>query len=457
MLNRYDIAYGIGVGLAAPFWLLKPSARRKVLRAFSQRMGRQLPARDVARPAVMIHAVSLGEMNATRGLVRRLAELRADLDFIVTTTTDTGYARGQDLYGGDPRVTLVRYPLDFTGGVTRLLDALRPELVVLLELEVWPNFLRQCEERRIPVVLVNGRMTPSSFRTYRLVRPVVRPMFRRLAAVCAQEDVYARRFVELGVPPARVTVTGTMKFDTATLAAGVEGDAELAAAVGLRPGPGAVWVCGSTGPGEEEIVLRCYRRLLSRHANLRLVIVPRKPERFDEVADLIRTAGFDLVRRSQPRTLTGQLSRLHGKSILPPVVLGDTMGELRKFYALASVVFVGRTLVDLGHRQHGSDMIEPAALGRAVIFGPWTDNFAEVVNRFREADAIFEVHDEEQLEQAVSVLLSTPAQAAAMGVAAQQVVKANQGATERHVGVILDHFRQHTAAAWPAVLTAEHA
>jgi 3-deoxy-D-manno-octulosonic-acid transferase len=431
MVNGYDIAWGALLSVGAPFWLLHPRARRKVLRALRERMARRLPEGGT-RPAVMIHAVSLGEMNATRALVRTLAEERPDLRFVVTTTTDVGWEAAGKLYGSDPNVRIVRFPLDFTGAVSRLLDTLRPTVVALMELEVWPNFMLQCERRGIPVVLINGRLTESSFRNYRLGGPLVRRMFRRLAEVCAQDPTYAKRFVELGAPADRVRVTGTMKFDTAQVADRIDGDRDLAAAVGLRPGDEPIWVCGSTGPGEEEVVLDVFKQLDPR---LRLVLVPRKPERFDEVAETIRHEGFGLVRRSTGQTSAGRLDR-------PPVVLGDTMGELRKFYSVADVVFVGRTLVDLGQRQRGSDMIEPAALARPVIVGPYTHNFADAMARLRQADAVKVVHDAAELQRAVEDVLASPEQAAAMGRRAQDVVRREQGATARNAEVILAHLRK---------------
>jgi 3-deoxy-D-manno-octulosonic-acid transferase len=430
MINHYDIAYGIGVGLASPFWLAHPAARRKVLRAFSQRMG-QVPGRDLSKPGIMVHAVSLGEINATRSLIDLLRSRRPGVNFIVSVTTETGFARGQELYGSAADVTLVRYPLDFTSAVDRLLITLRPSVVALLELEVWPNFIRRCAQRNVPVILINGRITPGSFRRYRLVRRLVGSMFARLHHVAAQDPIYAQRFAELGVPQNRISVTGTMKFDNAPIADRLPSQEELAAAVGLSPGKHPIWVCGSTGPGEEELILPIYRGLLSRFADLRLVIVPRKPERFDEVAQLISSSGFSVVRRSRP-------GEIPTASDLPPVILGDTIGELRKFYALAGVVFVGRTLVDLGYRQHGSDMIEPAALAKPVVVGPFTANFAEAMNCFRQADAMMVVQTHRELVQAVENLLSDPARAAAMGRRARDVVKAQQGATQRHADLILD-------------------
>jgi 3-deoxy-D-manno-octulosonic-acid transferase len=429
MLNAYDIAYGVGVGLASPYWLAKPSARRKVLGAFRQRMGHVAP-RDSTHPAVLLHAVSLGEVNATTALVRMLRERRPGLQFIVSTTTQTGWDRARQLYGDQADVTLIRYPLDFSHAVERVLDALRPSLVVLMELEVWPNFLSKCRQRGIPVILANGRLTPRSFSRYKLIKPVAANMFRRLDALCVQDDAYAQRFIELGALPERVHITGTMKFDSALVADRVAGDADLAQAIGLRPTADPVWVCGSTGPGEEEIALRQYRELLPRFSRLRLVIVPRKPERFEEVAQLIESFRFRVVRRSRRETMPVDPP-------IPPVILGDTMGELRTFYSLATVVFVGRSLVDLGSRQHGSDMIEPAALAKPIIVGPFTGNFAGPVRKLRQAEAILEADDGPSLGESVRVLLHTPAEAIAMGKRAQEVVRREQGATARHVEAIL--------------------
>ncbi len=429
MINRYDIAYGIGVGLASPFWLVKPSARKKVLRAFSQRMGK-VAGRDLSKPAIMIHAVSLGEINAARALVDLLREKRKGLHFVVSVTTETGFARAMELYGSAEDVTLARYPLDFSPAVDRLLGALKPKVVVLLELEVWPNFIRRCADRGIAVILINGRITAASYRKYRMARVLIGAMFRRLHRVCAQDETYAKRFVELGVAQSRVSLTGTMKFDTAHVADRMEGQEELAAAVGLRPGERPIWVCGSSGPGEEEMILGVYRRLVGKFANLQLVIVPRKPERFNEVAEMIKARGLELVRRSETtKNLATTPSR---------VVLGDTMGELRKFYALADVVFCGRSLVDLGDKQHGSDMIEPAALGKPVIVGPYTTNFADAMERFVEGKAMDVVKDAGELEKSVERYLSDKAAAKEMGSRAREVVVRQRGATERHAEVILE-------------------
>ena len=433
MINGYDIAYGLGLAVSAPLWLIKPSWRRKVLGALSGRMG-QVPRRDAATPAIMIHAVSVGELNATPGLAQRLRELVPGLHLIISTTSNTGFARANELYGRDAGATVIRYPLDFTSAVTRVLDQLRPDLVVLMELELWPNFLKQCARRRIPVVLANGRITPSSYRHYKLVRPVIATMLRRLSAVCAQDQTFAGRFRDLGAPPDAVHVTGTMKFDTAALGDSVEGAQALRGEIGLKPDE-KLWVCGSTGPGEEETVLHHSKLLLTAHPNLRLAIIPRHPERFERVAELIREAGFEALR------LTRLRSGERAKGALP-VILGDTMGELRKFYALADVVFVGRTLVDLGPRQHGSDMIEPAGLGKPVVVGPYTANFAAAMSYFREAKALVEINSGKEMGEAIGRLLSNPDDAKVMGQRAREVVVRGRGATERHVELILRHLHR---------------
>jgi 3-deoxy-D-manno-octulosonic-acid transferase len=428
MFNLYDIAYATGIAIASPIWAPWHKSRHKVLSALGQRMGYISP-RNGNNPAVLIHAVSLGEMNATRELVKQLQSQRPDLHVVITTTTVTGYDRGHKLYGGKSNVTLTRYPLDFSTAINRLLNAMKPSLIVLMEGEIWPNFLRQCDRRKIPVVLVNGRISESALARYRKIKFITAGMLRRLKATCAQDQVYADRFKALGAPPDRLQVTGTMKFDTAQITDKVAGLDQLAAELGLMPSNGPIWVCGSTGPGEDVLLLDAYRTLLNEFPNLRLVIVPRKPERFDEVATLITTAGFELIRRSSPITTNGQA-----------VILGDTMGELRKFYGLANVVFVGRTLVNLGSRQWGSDMIEPAALAKPVAVGPWTHNFAEAVRGFKAENAIVEVVTTMALINTISDWLRNPSAAEEFGKRAQDVVRKNQGATARHVDVIIKHL-----------------
>ena len=423
LANGVYVVVGI---LYLPILLYEMVVLGKNRRGWGQRFGRIGPM-DPARRRIWVHAVSLGEMNATPRLVEMLQQREKDVDIVFSTTTDTGFARGVELYGAD---RVFRFPLDLSFIVERAMRAIAPSMIVLVELEVWYNLVRSAERRDVPVVVINGRFTSRSARRLSYLGPIARSMFRKLAWVGVQDETIADRFKAMGVPPNRVDVTSSLKWDTAQIHDSVEGAEELAEALGIEASR-ALWVCGSTGPGEETIILDAYRMLLntSKSRPPRLAIVPRKPERFDEVARLIRAAGFECVRRSE-RAGEAAASSVSSST----VILGDTMGELRKFYSLASVVFVGRSLVAMG----GSDPIEAAALGRPILSGPHMENFALPIESFREADAIREVHSDRTLALAVDALVAQPAEATAMGQRAQQVVRDHQGATQRTADHIVE-------------------
>ncbi|MBI4717621.1 MAG: 3-deoxy-D-manno-octulosonic acid transferase [Planctomycetes bacterium] len=405
-------------------------------RGWGERFG-AVPRFSGNRPRVWIHAVSLGEINCTPQLVAELRARLPDWEIVFSTTTDTGFARGVALFG---REHVFRFPLDFSVVVARVLDRVRPTLIVLVELEVWYNLVRQAARRGIPIAVVNGRLTERSRRRLARLGGLTRQMFARLTWVGAQDETIAARFRACGADEGSVEVTGSLKWDTATVMDGVPGDRELARAMGAD-GTRPLWVCGSTGPGEEGLILAAFRRLLQPApaaasitkpagrptdpacvAQPLLAIVPRKPERFEEVARLIGQAGFRCVRRS---------ARPDGTPGAPvdtaAVLLGDTMGELRKFYALARVVFVGRSLVPMG----GSDPMEVAALGRPILIGPYVDNFRSPVDLLYSAGAVRIVSDAESLAESVAALLGDPALAASMGARARGVVLEHQGATRR--------------------------
>ncbi len=380
---------------------------------------------------IWIHAVSLGEINATPRLVDGLHEALPDCDVVFSTTTDTGYARAVQLYGAD---RVFRFPLDFSWVVNRTLRRINPSLIVLVELAVWYNLVRLARRRGIPVAVVNGRLTAHSAKRLSMFGALLRPMFADLAWVAAQDWDIAERFRALGVPDDRIQITSSMKWDTAQITEAIDGADELREALSIdasRP----LWVCGSTGPGEEPIILQAYRRLCDDGRRLRLAIVPRKPERFDEVFGLIRSAGFQCLRRSDAEPQASACAdaprglKPRGSSEVGPhpeaVILGDTMGELRKFYSLADVVFVGRSLTPMG----GSDPIEVAALGKAIVVGPCMDNFQTPVDALRNADAVRIVHDAVALADAVAGILSDPEQAALMGLRAREVVIRHKGTT----------------------------
>jgi len=398
---------------------------------WSQRFGR-VPRYDPTRRRIWIHAVSLGEVNCTPRLVEALRERLPDVHVVFSSTTDTGYARAVQLYG---RENVFRFPLDFSLVVSRVLRRVHPTVVLLVELEVWYNLIRIATARGVPVAVVNGRLSGNSARRFRRLGIVADSMFRRLAWVGAQDQEIAARFEALGVPKSRIQVTSSLKWDTAEVTDHVDGSGCLARAMCLHHGR-PIWVCGSTGPGEEAMLLNAYRQLCAGWPDLAqsvqgdkrkstaaeppiLVLVPRKPERFDEVARTIADAGFTCVRRSEH--LDG--TQLNGWPE-SGVALGDTMGELRKFYSLASVVFVGRTLVPMG----GSDPMEAAALGKPLVIGPYTHNFQVPVAALLRNNALRIVEDPRALSDTVRSLLIDSAHAEAMGARAREVVKCNQGA-----------------------------
>lgn len=426
-----NLVYLVAALVYAPVIFYQAVRRKKNRHGWRQRFG-GVPRFD-SRRRVWIHAVSLGEVNATPRLAEQLRERLPEFDVVVSTTTDTGFARAVQLYGAEK---VFRYPLDFSWVVNRVLDRVRPTVIVLVELEVWFNLVAMAASRSIPVAVVNGRMTERSLNRFRKLGRPVRTMFQRLTWVGAQDEAIAGRFRLAGVPADRVIVTSSMKWDTAQVADEVPGDRALARAMGID-GSRRLWVCGSTGDGEERILLEAYRQLLEKCGRQHggcgavsvgfdrpplLCLVPRKPERFDEVAGEILRAGFACRRRSTCPDSTESVPCDDAT-----VLLGDTTGELRKFYALADVVFVGRSLVPLG----GSDPIEAAALAKLVVVGPHMDNFAEPVRALSAAGAIRTVSSPGDLVHCILEWLLHPDLSRKLGERGRQTVLEQQGATRK--------------------------
>ena len=371
----------------------------------------------------------MGEINAIGTLVASLEKTLPQFEIIVSTTTDTGITQATKLFGGSHRVFF--FPWDYSWAVGRAIDRLHPQLCIMMEGEVWPNFTAIAKRRGIPVVIANGRVGGmKGWPRYRLIAPLVRPMFGRVALALVQDETHADRFGFLGVPEDRVKVVGTLKYDTAEVTDRVEGADELAEQLRLCDDT-VLWVAGQSGPGEEEIILDSFAQLRQEPqlGNLRLVIVPRKPERFDEVARLIESRGHRVLRYSEIKQGRQAVTADDGCA----VILGDTMGDLRRFYSLANAVFVGRSLVPMG----GSDMMEVAALGLAVVTGPYTDNFTETVNALKAAGGLEMVTNHSELTGATRRLLVEPEDAARMGRAARQVIIDNKGATQQSLEEIV--------------------
>lgn len=415
-----NLAYFAALALYSPVVVYRMIRHRRYRDGWPQRRG-YIDRPNPQKPCLWIHAVSVGEVNATRTIIPALRQQFPDYEILLTATTDTGLARARALY--ERIITVSYFPFDVSWIMERAFDRIRPAAVLLLELEVWPNLARIAAERNIPVIVVNGRISDRSFPKYLKIKGLIASTFRRVTLVLAQTQEYADRFIALGCPPDCVRVTGSLKYDTAQTDGPVEGADRLREQIRREDEP--LWVAGGTGPGEEQILLDIYGRLRKEFGlqNLRLALIPRKPERFDETAQLIEKAGFAYVRYSR---LKGEDRPCQTK---PPVILGDTMGDLRKFYALADIVFVGRTLTPMG----GSDMMEPAGLGKCTLFGPHTFNFRQTVEVLLGGRGAIEVQDEHDLETHVRQLLLNKELADQTAQNGRRIILDNKGTTGKMV------------------------
>jgi len=407
-----DIAYALALPAFLPALLRK---RRSGVRARFGHVQEPLPSSD--RPRLLVHAVSVGEVNLVAPLVRTLTREHG-VEVIVSTTTDTGFDRARALYADSTRV--VRYPVDFTRCVRRFLDAVRPDAVALVELELWPNFAAECVDRGVPLAVVNGRLSARSFRGYRRVRPLLRRSFASLSLCAVQDEEYAARFVAMGAPRERVIVAGSMKWDSAPVGESVEGADALAARLGIDASRPLV-VAGSTAP-EEHALLRD-----ALPPGAQLLCAPRRPEWFDGAAsDLPGCVRYSANTPGRGATY----------------FLLDTIGELRRAYALADVVVIGRSFGAL----HGSDPMEPAALRKPLVIGPRFGDFARSVRALERAGAL-RVVDRETLAHALRELLERPDLRESMGGAAEACVREHRGSVTRHAELLLALLPSAAAAA----------
>jgi 3-deoxy-D-manno-octulosonic-acid transferase len=409
-----DVIYAVAAIVLLPIWLPRMAATGKIRTDWAGRFGRvYLSHGGPDRPTILIHAVSVGEVNATQTLVELLERDARRPRLVISTTTDTGFARARALFAEKHEV--VRYPLDLSVAVGRFLRAVRPDVVALMELEVWPNFTAACARRGIAVCVINGRLSERSARRYRKVRWFMRPPFRRLSFAAAQTADYAARFLAMGTPREHIHVTDTMKWDTARIEDEVAGADALAAEMGINRTKPLI-VAGSTAKGEHEILLQAVPQ------GAQLLCAPRKPEWFDDAAAVLEGC----ARRS-----TGQRGSERGLFLL------DTIGELRKAYALADLAVVGRTLLDFG----GSDMMEPIGLGRATIIGPHVGNFQDTAQLLRDGGGLVQC-DVADLPATIRSLLDDPDRRRELAERGREIIRSHQGASARHAKMILELLDQ---------------
>jgi 3-deoxy-D-manno-octulosonic-acid transferase len=424
-----DFAYLFAAAVISPMILYRMVRQRRYRIGWGNRLGR-IRRKNPDKKCIWIHAVSVGEVNATRTIIDELRNKFPEFEIVVSTTTDTGYARAKAIFGDN--MTVIFFPLDFSWIMRQAFERIHPAVCLLMELEVWPNFIHIAKELNIPVVVVNGRISDRSFSRYKLIRPIAKKIFRQISLILAQTDEYAGRFREISSLDSEVIVTGSLKYDTAVTAEKIEGADAVKAQLGI--GDEKLWVAGGTGIDEEKILLDVYRSLKQndKFGDLRLVIVPRKPERFDEVGQLIEQSGMSLIRYS--RVKTGASLSTDNKQA---VILGDTMGDLRKFYSLATIIFVGRSLVPMG----GSDMMEAAALGKCTMFGPYAFNFKQAVDALLAGGGAIMVKDGDELQGAMERCLLEPGFAQTIANNGRSVIRKNQGATKKTIEQISKFLR----------------
>jgi 3-deoxy-D-manno-octulosonic-acid transferase len=461
MAPLLDLVY-LALAVAALPWLVYQRLRYgKYRQGWSAKLWGAVPLRASPRPCLWLHAVSVGEVNLLAPLIQRWEARHPQWDVVVSTTTQAGYELACRKYA--PRMVFYA-PLDFSWAVRRAVRRIRPTLLVLAELELWPNLIAAAHRQGVGVAVVNGRLSPRSFRGYRRVRWLTRRMLRQLDLVAVQNREYADRFSALGADPQRLKITGSVKFDGARTDRTAPQVLRLAQLAGLRPDD-IVWLAGSTQHPEEELVLDVYRRLAAEFPHLALILVPRHPQRFEEVARLLDRLGLPWQRRSalhepaagtSPPQAAPVTAPPAGSAAGPgatraaamrPVLLVDVVGELGWWWGTAQIAFVGGSLTQRG----GQNMIEPAAYGAAVAFGPNTWNFRDVVELLLQNEAAVVVRDAAALEAFVRRCLTESDYACRLGARARAVVLAQQGAADQTVALLesLPQAAQADAAAAP--------
>jgi 3-deoxy-D-manno-octulosonic-acid transferase len=401
----------------SPYLVYQAVRYRKYVSSLPQRLGiLPLSFNFDGDESIWIHAVSVGEVLTARALLQELRERYPRLRIFLSTTTITGHqvARNNLQYIDE----VFYFPFDFAFIVRRTVRLVKPRIFIMMETELWPNLLRACRDAGVKTLLVNGRISARSYPRYKLARPFFRHVLAHVDRFCMQSEESARRIIEIGADPARVTVTGSLKFDSlerpGSAAASDRGRNRVLRYFRMsadRP----VVIAASTLKGEEEPVLEAFQRLRATRANALLIIVPRKPERFDDVERLARRTGLDVARRSELRV---DAEPRHD------IVVLDTIGELAQLFQVATVVFVGGSLVDAG----GHNILEPAVFGKPIVFGPHMQNFAEIARAFLDNGAAVQVTGGAELERALLELVADPVRRASLGAAARALVEANRGA-----------------------------
>jgi 3-deoxy-D-manno-octulosonic-acid transferase len=433
MFILYDLIFLIVSIFYLPVYLLK----KKFHSGFLLRLGR-LPKNLSLDEPIWVHAVSVGEAMAIKSLTEELRRAYPNKRFVISTVTVTGNKIAKAIIKEGDFLTYL--PLDFSFIVRSVLARIKPSIFIIAETEIWPNIIWHLYRRNVPIIIVNGRVSDKSFRGYSAIKFLLKPILRKIAIFCVQTENDARRFLRLGLFKDKIQITGNMKFDAtdytdkrntdytpACRQAGIlEKDyTDYKIKLGLTANE-KIFVAGSTHHGEEELILAVYKELRTDFPNLRLLIVPRHPERSKDIGEIVSRFGFHSVYVSS-------LSSGCPSCMPRAVFILDTIGELIPFYAIADIVFVGGSLVKKG----GHNILEPAGLSKPIIFGPYMFNFRDIADLFLSNRAAIKVYSPQDLKANIAALLNNPSEALTLGQRALQLILQNQGATKRNAELII--------------------
>ncbi|MFL2871527.1 MAG: 3-deoxy-D-manno-octulosonic acid transferase [Pirellulaceae bacterium] len=420
MAYLYNLAYLVAIILASPLLIISSIRKGKYRQGWGAKLFGIVPRSRNDKPCIWLHAVSVGEVNLLQPILAEISKKHPDWECVISTTTLTGMDLAQRKYS---QYTVFYCPLDFSWAVANAFRRVNPAMLVLVELEVWPNIIRSAHKRGCPVVIANGRLSERSFAGYKKISFLIRQTMKRISAVAAQNKDYANRFVSLGVNPSRVHITGSIKFDGAQTNRSNETTQSLISLSGLNPDMPVI-LAGSTQIEEEKFVIQTFSDLLPDHPEIQLIIVPRHPERFDAVAEMLEDQIYPWVRRSE---ITEPLADGSWK-----ILLVDVIGELGAWWGTADIALVGGSFGKRG----GQNMIEPAAYGAAVCFGPSTRNFRDVVQQLLNAKAAVVVQDQLELTEFMRTCLQDQAFAEDLGTRAKTLVSEQLGATTQTIDIL---------------------
>lgn len=426
----YDLILCLSALFLVPYYLLRGIRYGKTRRGIRERLGsyRKGFCHELhGRLVIWVHAVSVGETRAVAPLIKALRQRYPDAVLLLSHVTETGREVALTVPEADH---CIFFPFDLSWVVRRVLRRINPSVVILMETEIWPNFVRAAHQQGVPVILVNGRISDRSLPRYHMARRLLKPVLAQVTTFCMQTAQDARRIRLLGAIPEQIMVSGNLKFDMPEPKVAATSRAQLLHDFQLPEGC-LVWVAGSTHPGEERLVAEVYQQLRSIHPQLFLVLVPRRPERARQVGEELAKLNLRHVLRT---ALEGNSQPLQAGEVL----LVDTVGEMLTFYAMADIVFVGGSLVPVG----GHNILEASLLNKPVVYGPCMQNFKEIAGLIRKAQGGLGVADRDDLYHQVRLLIENPAERHRLGENGYNLLLQNRGATERTMAVIDRHLKR---------------